>query len=104
MPDLTFFRFCKELLEHYRYDTRIMAISGDNFQQGQQRGKYSYYFSQLPHCWGRATWRRAWILYNISIEYFDEIMNEPSYREFTHHAQFNQFRCKNIIRTYQKKN
>ncbi|GAK49453.1 hypothetical protein U14_00675 [Candidatus Moduliflexus flocculans] len=102
LPDQSFFRFCEELLEYYRHDTRVMAISGDNFQQGQQRGKYSYYFSQLPHCWGWATWRRAWRLYHISIKYFEEIMAEPIYREFTHHAQFNQFRYKNIVNAYKK--
>jgi hypothetical protein len=37
-----------------------MAISGDNFQNGQRRTPYSYYFSKYPHCWGWATWRRAW--------------------------------------------
>ena len=102
LPDQSFFRFCEELLEYYRHDTRVMAISGDNFQQGQQRGQYSYYFSQLPHCWGWASWRRAWSMYHVAIEHFEEIMAEPSYREFTHHALFNQFRYANFVKTYQK--
>jgi hypothetical protein len=102
LPDLTFFRYCQELLCIYRNDMRIMAISGDNFQQGKLRGKYSYYFSQLPHCWGWATWRRAWQLYNLSIKYFDEIISEPSYREFTHHKNFNKFRYENIMKAYRK--
>lgn len=102
LPDQSFFRFCEELLEYYRDDMRIMSISGNNFQQGQQRGQYSYYFSQLPHCWGWATWRRAWRLYHTSIEHFEEIMAEPSYREFTHHALFNQFRYNNIVKAYRK--
>ncbi|WP_071590882.1 hemolytic protein HlpA-like protein [Synechococcus sp. PCC 7336] len=59
-PDPTFFQFCEELLEHYYQDDRIMAISGNNFQFGQKRTEYSYYFSRYPHCWGWATWRRAW--------------------------------------------
>lgn len=89
LPDQSFFRFCEELLDYYRHDTRIMAISGNNFQQGQQRGLYSYYFSQLPHCWGWATWRRAWRMYHVAIEHFEEIMAEPTYREFTHHTLAN---------------
>jgi hypothetical protein len=64
LPHPTFFRFCEELLERYRDDERIMAISGDNFQFGRQRSKYSYYFSRYPHCWGWATWRRAWQHYD----------------------------------------
>ena len=60
LPHPTFFKFCENLLSLYRHDERIMAISGDNFQFGNQRTEYSYYFSRYPHCWGWATWRRAW--------------------------------------------
>jgi hypothetical protein len=60
LPEQTFFPYCQELLEIYRHDTRVMAISGDNFQQGKKRTEYSYYFSRYPHCWGWATWKRAW--------------------------------------------
>ena len=64
VPHPTFFRFCDELLEKYRDDERIMAISGDNFQLGRRRTEDSYYFSRYPHCWGWATWRRAWCHYD----------------------------------------
>lgn len=64
VPDPSFFRFCHELLEQYRNDNRIMAISGDNFQTEVRCPDSSYYFSRYPHCWGWATWRRAWRLYD----------------------------------------
>ncbi|MCP9858185.1 hypothetical protein [Cyanobium sp. Cruz-8H5] len=57
-PD--FSPYCADLLERYRQDTRVWAISGDNFQDGQWRGSGSDYFRHLPHCWGWASWRRAW--------------------------------------------
>lgn len=60
LPHPSFFRYCETLLNYYRHDDRIMAITGDNHQDGQQRTSYSYYFSKYPHCWGWATWRRAW--------------------------------------------
>ncbi len=60
LPDPTFFRFCTELLERYRHDTRIGAIAGTNFQPQNPSCAESYYFSKYPHCWGWATWRRAW--------------------------------------------
>jgi hypothetical protein len=60
LPDPTFFPYCAELLERYRTDERIMMISGNNFQNGARRTPDSYYFSRFPHCWGWATWRRAW--------------------------------------------
>ena len=33
-----------------------------------RRGSASYYFSTFPHCWGWATWRRAWALYDPEME------------------------------------
>jgi hypothetical protein len=60
VADSSFFRYCAELLERYRSDECVMMISGDNFQNGISRTGDSYYFSRLPHCWGWATWRRAW--------------------------------------------
>ena len=59
VPAPSFFTFCGGMLERFRHDTRIMCVSGDNFQPGP-RGPFSYYFSKYPHCWGWATWRRAW--------------------------------------------
>ena len=45
LPDPSFFRFCEELLEEYRHNTKIMLVSGQNLQFGQKRRNYSYYFS-----------------------------------------------------------
>jgi hypothetical protein len=75
LPHPTFFPFCAELLERYRDDERVMMVSGDNFQFGRKRTRYSYYFSRYTHTWGWATWRRAW-------RYFDrEIKLWPALRE-----------------------
>jgi hypothetical protein len=60
LPDPSFFPYCTELLDRYRDDSRIVHISGNNFQFGQQRGNYSYFYSRYTHHWGWATWRRAW--------------------------------------------
>lgn len=68
LPAPGFFAFCETLLEQYRHETRILHISGDNFQFGRLRGPNSYYFSIFPHIWGWATWRRAWKLYDPDIE------------------------------------
>jgi hypothetical protein len=68
LPHPTFFRYCAELLTHYRDDERIMAISGNNFQFGNNPTLHSYYFSIFPHCAGWASWRRAWKYYDYQIE------------------------------------
>lgn len=63
VPDPSFFPYCEELLARYADDPRVMAISGDSFQP-RPPTPFSYYFSRYPHCWGWATWRRAWALYD----------------------------------------
>ena len=73
VPNPTFFRFCSDLLTSYRNDTRIMAISGNNFQFGHRRTDYSYYFSRYNHCWGWASWRRAWQHYDHSMEFWPTV-------------------------------
>lgn len=60
VPHPTFFPFCEELLERYRDDERVMTIAAKNVQFGHTQTEYSYYFSRYNHCWGWASWRRAW--------------------------------------------
>ncbi|NER01165.1 MAG: methyltransferase domain-containing protein, partial [Okeania sp. SIO3C4] len=73
VPHLTFFRFCQELLERYRDNNQVMAISGDNFQFGNNTTEHSYYFSRYPHCWGWATWRRAWKNYDNQMQLWSKL-------------------------------
>ncbi len=72
LPCELFFPYCEELLAYYRHDTRIMSISGDNFQHGDAIGPYSYYFSRYLQSWGWATWRRAWSLYDGEMRLWPE--------------------------------
>lgn len=60
LPEDSFFPFCEEMLTRYEDDLRVMAVSGNNFLFGQMAVPHSYYFSRIFHCWGWATWRRAW--------------------------------------------
>ncbi|MDB9306649.1 glycosyltransferase [Nodularia spumigena CS-591/12] len=73
LPHPTFFRYCQELLEKYRDDERIMMISGNNFQFGRNRTEDSYYFSRYGHCWGWASWRRAWTKYDDSMQLWTKL-------------------------------
>ncbi len=59
VPDETFFRFCDEMLERYRNDTRVFMVSGNDFKFGLDT-QDSYTFSRYPLIWGWATWKRAW--------------------------------------------
>jgi hypothetical protein len=76
VPHISFFRFCEELLDYYRNDSRIMCISGNNFLMGHQRNQNSYYFSRDFQCWGWASWRRAWVLNDYDMKRWPLIRNE----------------------------
>ncbi len=67
LPNMTFFRFCQEMLERYRDDHRIASIGGSNYQFSSRDTTYSYYFSIYNHIWGWASWKRAWLDYDLDI-------------------------------------
>ncbi len=80
----TFFRFSAELLERYRDDERILSISANCFQPPGSIKGASYYFSKYQHCWGWASWRRAWNLYDAEMESW------PAFRDSNGLAQLNE--------------
>jgi hypothetical protein len=59
--DESFFPYCKELLEKYKDENNIMMISGDNFQNYEEKPENSYYFSKYANIWGWASWKRSWV-------------------------------------------
>ena len=72
LPHPDFFKFCSGLLKRYESDERVWTITGDNFQDGKIYGEGSYYFSKYPHCWGWATWARAWKNYQEDIPFWPQ--------------------------------
>jgi len=83
IPDPSFFLFCKELLEKYRNDPRVMTIEGTSIQDKNPRFKNedSYYFSRMPMGWGWAGWRRSWKLYDVEIKDWPEVKAAGTLRE-----------------------
>ena len=81
IPHEDFFPFCDDLLERYSNDERVWVVTGNNFQHGKKRGEASYYFSKFNHCWGWATWRRAWQHYRVDIPFWPEWKNTPDWRK-----------------------
>lgn len=63
VPTKEFFRFCEEGLRRHQSDSKVLSISGSCFLPTETAVNASAYFSQYPHCWGWATWRRAWRRY-----------------------------------------
>lgn len=73
VADETFFRYCEELLSHYRADERVMHISGDNWNFGRPRDTSSYLFSWYTYSCGWATWRRAFRHYDPEIRLWPQL-------------------------------
>jgi hypothetical protein len=70
LPDVSFFRFCSELLAKYRDTDQIKAICGTDLLSGEAERDESYRFSRYPVIWGWATWRRAWQSYDSGLRSF----------------------------------
>jgi hypothetical protein len=72
LPDITFFRYCEDLLAKYHDDERVMNIGGTDFNFRRAIRDYSYYFTRYPQIWGWATWRRAWQHYDVHMKRWNE--------------------------------
>jgi hypothetical protein len=84
IPDPSFFRFCDDLLERYRYDERVMHISGNNFWSEKHQLEDSYTFSRYTLSWGWATWRRAWNHYDAEMKHWPEIKRRKILKDILH--------------------
>lgn len=63
----SWFSFAEEMLDRYRDDERIMCISASHFHGEAHKPEHSYFFSRYNHCWGWASWRRAWAMYDVDM-------------------------------------
>lgn len=66
----SFYPFAKELLLKYRDNPRVGHINASNFAPefcGKEEKNDSYLFSNYPHVWGFATWKRMWNSYDINM-------------------------------------
>ena len=74
VPNKSFFTFCETMLEKYRNDKRVSAISGNNFLGNRTTDfEVDYFFSIFPSSWGWATWKRAWQEFDFTIESWNHI-------------------------------
>ena len=99
-PSHSFFIYCQELLEYYRYDTRIMQICGLNVLREWNRNGYGYYYSNYGPVWGWASWRRAWKYYDVHMELWPEIREKRLYEDFCQNSDEAKFRVELYDRVY----
>lgn len=100
LPDQSFFIFCRELLEKYRDDKRVMHISGDNFKFGQKIGDGSYYFSKHSYGWGWATWKRAWAYYDVTMKTYPKFKEQNCIKTIFHDKEIQKYFIEIFDKTY----
>ena len=64
LPELSFFQFCKEMLERYREESRVMWVCGTNYlEKYKPKNESDYLFTQhmLPCGW--ASWSGKFLKY-----------------------------------------
>lgn len=64
IPSTEFFNFCEYMLGAYRNDRRVASIGGYNEFPVGSECRSGFVLSRYFECWGWATWRRAWSVYD----------------------------------------
>ncbi len=64
LPHPQFFKYCDELLAVYSDSEEIMSICGTKTFPGIVPKPDDFFFSRYNNCWGWATWKRSWALYD----------------------------------------
>ncbi len=80
VPSLSFFTFCQELLNFYENNTEVYSIGGCCFFEDLNLPDNEYRFSKHAYIWGWATWRRAWLKYDLNMVEWPEFKNSNSFK------------------------
>ena len=73
VPEISFFRYCDELLGFYKDDDDVFSISGCNFvPKDVLSSSDGYRFSSIPNVWGWAVWKRSWNSYSFDMNNWRE--------------------------------
>ena len=81
IPTASFFKFCEWGLKKFKNSKEIGTITGNNFLNFKIKINSSYYFSKYAHCWGWATWRDRWKLYDKNISFWKKWKKSNKYNE-----------------------
>lgn len=93
IPDISFFRYCKELLERYEDDERVMYVSGSN--RTHYKMKSSYSFSYEASTWGWAAWSRSWKLYKDGKESWKQLRTKNDFKRYMNLISYRKY-CKTL--------
>ena len=75
VPSVSFFTFCKEMLDRYENDTRISMIAGFNNEEITPDVPYDYFFATTFSIWGWASWKRVVDQWDEHYTFLDDTFN-----------------------------
>lgn len=75
IPSVSFFSFCKELLDRYEHDSRIYMIAGFNPEEVTSNVSSDYFFSTTFSIWGWASWKRVIDQWDEQYSFLDDAEN-----------------------------
>lgn len=75
VPSQSFFPFCKEMLDRYENDERIVMVTGFNTDEVTRDVPYDYFFTSVFSIWGWASWRRVIDRWDGEYKYLDDEYN-----------------------------
>lgn len=90
VPSVSFFHFCREMLDRYEHDERITMISGFNVDEQTTDVAEDYFFTTNFSIWGWASWRRVvdqwdehytWMDDPQTVSDLNHIIRERGYRD-----------------------
>jgi hypothetical protein len=92
LPNISFFRYCDELLDRYETNPRIAQINGYNYLS-KVNIEESYYYSNYIEIWGWATWRDRWNKhYNKEFQNWNNIKHTEDFKDkFQSSNEYNYF-------------
>jgi len=73
IPDPSFFDYCSELLQRYKFDEKVGVVSGFRPCPEVKDALSSYSFSNFTMTWGWATWKRVWETFDKSGSDWNEL-------------------------------
>lgn len=72
VPADSFFEYCELMLDRYRFDDRILMACGTVLVE-PKNNPFSYFFSNVPHIWGWASWSNRWKRYNKDVKEYRDL-------------------------------
>lgn len=81
IPSKEFFEFCKRMFYKFENNNKIKVISGSNFHSNKKFGDGDYYFSKYAHCWGWATWKRAWKENDDAMIFWEDLKKSEKWKK-----------------------